>query len=449
MRKIVLMLAAVLALPALKAQDKGPEQQKWTLRQCIDYAVENNIQIRQQALQVESAGIDLNTSRNSRLPNLNAGLSQNFSFGRMASDIDNSYVNTQASSTSASLSANVPVFSGFRINHEVKQNELDLKAATEGLNKARENLELNVAGLFLDVLFKKEILHVYSEQLELTRKQVAITEEMVVSGKVAESQLFEIRAQLGQNEVNRITAQNDLSLSLLNLSQALNLDWSPDFDISAPDMDNVVADNVSSLQSPDYVYQMALDVKPHVKEAEYRLESSKRQVRVANSYRWPSVSLGAQFGDSYYYMFGQSNRSLADQLRNKHSESIGLNLSIPIFNRLQTRNSIRQARLNTMNYALQLESVKLELYKEIQQAFQGAVAAQAKFSATEQSMAAAEEAFRAMELRYEYGKATVYEYNESQTKLVSGRSDRVQAKYDFLFRTKILDFYRGIPIEIE
>lgn len=445
MKKVFLILAAVAAVSTVGAQDA------WTLRQCIDYAVENNIALQQQALSVESAEIDLNTSRNSRLPNLNAGVGQNFSFGRMASDIDNSYVNTQASSTSVSLSTSIPVFQGFRISHEIKQDQLNLQAAAEGLKKAQENLELQVAGYFLDVLFKKEILYVYTEQLAFSEKQLAQTEELVRTGKVAESQLFDMRSQAAANEVNLIGARNELDLSLLNLSQALNLPWSPGFDIAAPDMDNVVADNISSIQSPDRVYQTALDVKPHVREAEFRLRSSERQVKIAQSGRWPSLSLGASIGDSYYYMFGQDlpQQSFADQIRNKHSESVGLNLSIPIFNRLQTRNTIRQARLSTTDYSLRLESVKQELYKEIQQAYQGAVAAQAKFSATQKAMQAAEESFRAVQLRYEYGKATVYEYNELQTKLVSSTSDQLQAKYDFLFRAKILDFYRGEPIDIE
>lgn len=424
-------------------------QEKWTLRQCIDHAVENNIAVRQQALAVKSAETNLNTSRNSRLPDLTAGINQNFSFGRMASDIDNSYVNTQASSTSASLSAGLPVFQGFRINHEIKRGELELKAAAEGLEKAKQNLELNVAGYFLDVLFRREILYVYEEQLKLSKQRLGQTEEMVRTGKVAESQVLDMRSQIAASEVNVTNAQNDLRMSLLNLSQALNLEWSPSFDIAIPDIDAAVSRNMSEIRQPNYVYQTALEIKPHIREAEYRLQGSEQQVMIAKSARWPSISLGASFGDSYYYMFGQPNESLADQLCNKHSESIGINVSIPIFNRFSTRNSIRLARINTANYALQLENAKLDLYKEIQQAYQGAVSAQAKFSASERAVEAAEESFRAMELRFEYGKATAYEYNESQTKLISSRSDLLQAKYDFLFRSKILDFYEGTPIDLK
>ncbi len=143
-----------------------------------------------------------------------------------------------------------------------------------------------------------------------------------------------------------------------------------------------------------------------------------------------------------------AQQSLSEQIRNRHSESVGLNLSIPIFNRNATRNNVRTARLGVLNQTLALEGVKQNLYKEIQQAWQGAVAAGARYEATTKALASAEEAFRAMELRYANGKATAYEYSEANTRLVSSRSDRTQAKYDYLFRTKILDFYTGLQIEI-
>ncbi len=436
-------------MSAVAAVVSAVAQEKWTLRQCVDYAVENNIAIQQTALNVESAEIDLNTSKNSRLPSLSAGVGQNFSFGRMASEIDNSYVNTQASNTSLSVSTSIPVFQGMRINNQIKQNKLNLKAATENLNKAKENLELEITGLYLEVLFKKEILGVYREQAALSREQVVKTEEMVESGKAARSQLYDIISQQASDEVNEINAQNDLSLALLNLSQALNLERSSGFDIVEPDMENAIADNMSSLRSPDVIYQTAIGVKPHVREAEYRLQGSEYQVKLAKSAYWPSISLGASFSDGYYYMFGSDrNVSLGEQIRNKHGESVGLNMSIPIFNRNQTRNGVRTARLNAANYSLQLDNVKVSLYKEIQQAYQRAVAAQARYDATGKALDAAEESFRAMQLRYDSGKATVYEYNETQTKLLSSQSSRLQAKYDFLFRAKILDFYMGMRIDI-
>ena len=446
MKKIIFIAAAL----ALTSAASG--QKKWTLRECIDYAVENNIEIKQTALNVENAAIELNTAQHSRLPNLNAGLNQNFSFGRSQVDVGGESPqmrNTQTSNSGLSLSAGMPLFQGFRINNQIKAGRLDLQAAAEGLERARQNLELNVASYYLDVLFKKEILAVYRQQADLTRRQVENTAAMVEEGKVARAQLYDIESQLAQNEVSEVNAENDLRQSLLNLVQALNLGHAPDFDIAEIDPDGLTP-AASAVRSPDAIYEIAVSSRPVVREAELRLQSSELGVRIARSAFLPSLSLSASANAGYMYMFGQdfAQQSLAEQIRNRHSESVGLNLSIPIFNRNATRNNVRTARLGVLNQTLALEGVKQNLYKEIQQAWQGAVAAGARYEATTKALAAAEEAFRAMELRYANGKATAYEYSEANTRLVSSRSDRTQAKYDYLFRTKILDFYTGLQIEI-
>jgi outer membrane protein len=446
--KRILFIAGCLALAA-----SASAQEKWTLWQCIDYAVENNIEIRQTELQVENAEIGLNTAQNSRLPNLSAGAGQNFSFGRNSVDVGGDtpeYRNTQASNSSFSLSAGLPLFQGFRIQNQIKAGQIDLQAAAEGLERAKQNLELNIAAYYLDVLFKKEVLAVYREQTALTREQVANTSAMVEEGKVARAQLYDIEAQLAQNEVNEVTAGTDLSLSLLNLSQALNLGHSPEFDIADVDANSLSPDAFAGLRSPDDIYAMAVGARPVVREAELRLRSSELDVKIAQSARVPSLSMSASASAGYMYMFGQDfdQASFAEQIRNRSSQGVGVSLSIPIFNRFSTRNNIRMARLSVMNQTLALEGVKLALYKEIQQAWQGAVAAKGRYEATSKALTAAEEAARAMTLRYTSGKATVYEYSQANTNLLSSRSDQVQAKYDYLFSTKILDFYTGQQINL-
>ncbi len=454
MKNKLFTIAAALTVSATAIVSVAGAQtlpRTWSLRECIDYAVENNISIQQSALQVEDAALNLNTTQNSRLPSLNAGVNQNFSFGRMASEVDNSYVNTQASNTSGSVSLNVDVFNGFRINNQAKMDRATLGAATASLQRAKENLELNITGLYLDVLFKKEILAVYREQTSLTREQVANTRLMVEQGKVAMSQLYDIEAQLANDEVNEITAGNDLALALLSLEQALNLEHvEGGFDIVVPTAEELAVAGNEPLVSPESIYDTALGIKPEVRQAELRLESSQHQVRVAQSGYYPSLSLGGSVSDGYYHQFGQDyeQQSFSDQIRNKHSESVGLNLSIPLFNRNRTRNSVRSARLGVTNSTLELANVRLALYKEIQQAHQKAVSARERFTATTKALTAAEESFRAMEIRYNSGKATVFEYDQANTRLVSARSEQAQARYDFLFSARILDFYRGVRIDL-
>lgn len=442
MRKYIISCSLLLMSLCMQAQEK------WTLRQCVDYATKNNIDLKQQSLEVKNSEINLSTSKNSRLPDLNASLGQSFNFGRstLGSNISES---VNSSRSSFGVSTSVPLFTGFQIPNQIKADRLTLQAATEGLKKAKENLELQVVSLYLDVLFKKEILKVYKEQVALSDQQVERTSVLVDAGKVPASQLYDIKAQLAKDESNVTLAQNDLSLSLLNLSQALNLTSSEIFDIAEPSLDGVVDNSLASVLPPDQVYQMALGIKPHVREAEYKLESSKKSLKVAQAGYWPTLSFGAGYSTSYQSVSGQQNPSFRNQIRDFGSEYISFNLNIPIFNRFETRNRVRTANLNIENQNLALENVKLALYKEIQQAYQSAVSAEAKYRSSGKAFEAAEESFKYARERYDIGKSTVFEYNEAQTKLLSGKSERIQAKYDFIFRAKILDFYQGKEIIIE
>lgn len=439
--KRIFLVIAFFAASSAAAQDK-----QWTFGECIDYAVENNIDIRQTELDVKSAELNLNTTQLSRLPTLNAGMGQTFSFGRAVSEDDNNYIDTQASNTSLNISTGVTVFEGFRINRQVQADKLDLKAAIAGLERAKESLELNVASLYLEVLFKKEVMEVFRKQAELTRQQVENTRAMVDQGKVAHSQLLDIEAESAQNEVNRVGAENELALSLLNLSQALNLPQTEGFDVAT--VDPTV--DYAPLRNPDEIYQTALDVKPQVRQAQLNLQSAERGVQIARAGYWPSLSLGASASDGYFYMFGQdfAQEDLATQLRNKHGENVGLNLSIPIFNGNSVRNRVRGAKLQAQNLALELDAVKLSLYKEIQQAWQSSVSAYANRESTTKALAASQEAFRAMELRYASGKATAFEFAQASTNLAEAQSNAAQARFDYLFSVKIVDFYLGQRIEL-
>ena len=424
-------------------------QQKWTLRECIDYAIEHNINIKQQELAIQSSEISLSTSRNSRLPSLNAGASQNVNFGRSPSMATGMYEDNKSASTSFSVSSSVPVFNGLRILNEIKSNELDLKAATEGLNKAKDDMSVNIALYYMEVLFKKEILKVRKEQQELTAKQVERTSLMVEAGSVPNSQLLDIKAQYANDELSVISANNDLLLSLLNLTQLLNMMDASNFDIAEPDTNIDFSYHI--LTPSAQIYETAVGIRPHVKEAEYRLESSKTGIKIAQSYYSPTLSLGASYNNGFNHVFDDAvtNTSVSSQLKNNQREAIGLNLNIPIFNRMQTRNQVQSARINQMNRDLELQNIKLALQKEIQQAYLSATTAQTKYIATENVLAAAQESFSSVEQRYELGKATVFELIEAQTKLSSSRSEQLQAKYEFLFRKKILDLYEGKDISNE
>lgn len=432
-------------------------QKKWTLRECVDYAVENNIELRQQAINVKKTEIDLSTSKNQRLPDINASLGQSFNFGQSPDYSTGTYQSNNAAETNFRIGASIPLFTGFKIPNQVKADELNLQAATEGLRKAKENLELQVVSLYLDVLFKKEILRAYHEQADLSKLQVERTEILVESGKVAASQLYDIKAQQAKDDLNVTTGVNDLDLSLLNLSQSLNLPEANNFDIQEPKSDDVVTDNLSSVIPPDQVYKLSLGVKPHIKEAEFKLESTKKALKVAESGYWPTIDLDMSYSTGYTHVYGakydkpelEELAKFSNQINDNQRQSIGVSVKIPIFNRFQTRNSVRAARLNIENQNLVLDNVKLALYKEIQQAYQSAVGAHATYVSTGKAETAAEISLKFAQERYDIGKSTAFEFSEAKTKLLASRSERIRAKYDFIFRAKILDFYQGKPIDVE
>lgn len=447
MRQLFTVILAVsVVVPALG-------QRTWSLRECIDHALAHNIEIRQTELRVNSAENELNTARNSRLPNFDVGAGQSFGFGRSqvryqdptTNETYNRYENTQTASTSFSASAGLPVFQGFRIANQIRVGRFNLAAAEAGLDRAKENLELNVTALYLDVLLKHEILTVRRDQTELMRKQTANTSAMIEAGNASRSQLLDIESQLAQNEASVVSAEGDFSMSLLTLAQSLNLPDADGFDVAK------VGDAVVGQPQPvEEIYQLAVTTKPVIREAELNLQSADYQIRVARASRWPSLTLGANAGTGYQYLFGQSTtqRSFWDQLRNQQNASVGLNLSVPIFNRFSTRNSIRGAQISARNQQLTLENARITLRKEIQRAWQNAISAGARYRAASKALEAAQEAFRATELRYVNGKATAYEYSEAASKLMSSRSEQAQAKYDNIFSSKILDFYAGRPLEI-
>lgn len=442
-RSILLLCCLCLSVLCIQAQ------KRWSLRECIDYAVEHNIEIQQEALKVKNAEVDLSTSKNSRLPNLSAQIDQSFSFGQYTDKITNTNITNNANGARLTVGTSMPLFTGFQIPNQVKMDKLNVLAAMEGLNRAKDNMELQVTSLYLEVLFKKELKKTYQDQMTLTQKQVEKTETMVQAGKVPMSQYYDIKAQLAKDELNVTTANNDLDLSLLNLAQALNLSDASSFDIEEPIIYDVIGENINSIRPAQDIYQTAIVTKPHIKEVEYQIESAKKGVKVAQAGHYPTLTFNAGYETSIQRLYKAKNPTWTDQFKDNGKEYVGFTLSVPIFSRFQVRNKVRAARITVENNILALDNVKLSLYKEIQQAHQNATAAQAKFTSTEKALEAAEEAYRYADERYQAGKSTVFELNESQTKLLSSKSEQIQAKYDFLFRAKILDFYRGERIDID
>lgn len=439
-------LSAIALLACLSAGLQA--QETWSLRRCIGYAIEHNIDIRQAANTAEQSAVEVNTAKWARLPNLNGSANQSWNWGRTQTavpdettgDYSTVYVNTASNGTNMQLSTSIPLFTGLELPHQYSLAKLNLKAATADLQKAKDDISINIASAYLQVLFNQELHDVALGQVELSLQQCQRIEGLAGVGKASSAEVADARARVAQDRMTAVQTENDYRLSLLTLSQLIELDSPEGFMLESPS----TAITPSPVTPPDDIYQTALTSKASIQAAQYRLEGSKHSVRIAQSGFYPQLNLNGSLGTSYYSTI---NRTFRQQMGDNFSKYLGLSLSVPLFNRLATRNRVRTARLQQENYALQLENAKKTLYKEIQQAWYNATAAESKYASSHAATLASEESFRLMTQKYENGKANAVEFNEAKQNLMKSQSDELQAKYEYLFRTKILDFYKGVPIE--
>lgn len=436
------MRGKYLIIPCLLLWAAGVSaQQKWDLQQCISHAQAHNIQLKQQAQVVKNQEISLNSARNNRLPGVDASASQSFNFGRGLT-IENTYVNRNTLSTSFSTNASMSLYDGGQITRNIQVQKLQLEASMADLTRAQENLSLQVASVYLEVLFQEELLDVARQQCQLSQSQADRIKKLLDAGKAAESEWADAKALVAADEMSATQAENNYRLSLLTLSQLLELPSPEGFSVVKPELP-AAADVVLPL--PDAIMAEAVGIKPEIKAGEYRVKSAERSILLAKTGYYPKLNLGAGLGTSYYKTSGYETTSFGRQMKENFNRYIGLSLSVPVFNRLQTRNQIRSARVQLYTQQLALEQTRKDIYKEIQQAYYNAMAAQRQCQSAVAAEEASQAAFALTATKYENGQSTATEFQEAKTRLAKAQSDGLQARYSFFFRTKILDFYRGVP----
>jgi outer membrane protein len=423
-------------------------QEVWSLEKCINYALDNNIKIKQGVITTKYQQNQLKQSKNSRLPNLNGQMSQNLNFGRSLT-YDNTYKDINSAQTDFGLGTNVPLFQGFQITNSISKLELDLQASIEDLVKAKSDISVNIASTFLEILFAKDLVKVSEDQLQVTRLQIKQINEKVEAGSLAKGSLLEIEAQAAGEELNLVNAKNQLQLAKLRLTQLLELPLKDNFDVEVPALPEIQAQ--TSIASSVEVYKSALLTRPEIKGADLRYQSSQYQLKMAQGTLYPSVSIYANIYDSYnnkYKDINNSDISFSKQLKNNQRKGIGAQINIPIFTRFQNKLQIDNARLQVLNTELELENAKKLLRSDIETAQTNAIAALNRFISNQKAVSSMKEAFRYSEEKFGVGLVNAVEYNTAKSKLAKSQSDLLQAKYEFIFRTKILDFYRGLPLSL-
>ena len=418
-------------------------QKAWSIRECCDYAIEHNISIKQQVNQCRQQEIQLSNAKNSRLPDVSGSVGQNFSFGRGLTS-ENTYTNTNTSSTSFQLRASVPLFTGFEIPNQIKLSKLNLEAATADLEKAKNDIRMQVAQAYVQILYDMEIADVARRQISIDSAQVARLQAFVNNGKASEAELSQQKATMANSRLTATQAENNLKLAILSLTQLLELPSPDGFTIVRPtlaELDNLV--KLDNLTTPDQVYAEAIGVKPEILSQQLKLRGAEHSIKIAQAGHYPTLSLSGGLGTNYYTTSGFKADGFGKQLENNFSQYIGLNLNVPIFNRFQTRNRVRNARIDQESQQLQLDNTKKTLYKEIQQVYYNALNAQTKTQSSAEAVQSSKDAFELMQAKYENGKSTITEFNEAKNNYLKSESDLVQARYENLYQHALLEFYRG------
>jgi outer membrane protein len=425
-------------------------QESWSLEQCIAYAIENNIQLKQQELNVRVNENRYTQSKFAHLPNLNANANHNYNFGR-AIDYGSNTVSSDLASTSMSISSSVTLFGGFQITNTREQNSIDLQASISDVNELKNNISLNIASAYLQILFYEELVETNKKQVELSELQKDRTQILVKAGSLPEGNLFEIEAQLASDELQLVSAQNQLDMAYLVLIQMLDLKTIENFRIQKPNLEGF--DETIPSDSPLNLFEQSQNFLPQIKAANLRVISAQKGLAIAKGGYYPRLSLSGSYSTGARNYLKENpplltNDPFMEQIKQNASYSVGLNLTIPIFNAWQVRTSVSNARINTEMARLNFENKKNTLFKEIQQASADATAALKKYQATTKSLSALQESYRYTEQKFGLGMVTTLDYTTAKTRLAKSETDLLQAKYEFIFKTKILDFYKGNPIKL-
>lgn len=467
MKKIVFVLFAFSGLGT-------SAQSGWSLQDCINYALHHSISLRQSALNNDIQQNNAIQSKAAILPSFNGGITHVYNFGKTIDRFTNTFADTRVLSQNFFLNAQLVLWSGLTQYHTIKANEYSYLSGVELLKQQENDLSLNIANAFIGVVFSEELLKISQKQFEITREQLERTQKLVSAGALATSVEYDIKAQLASEEVNVTSADNNYNLAMLSLKQLMNFDSISNFSVERPDI--LISESQLLDNNITAIYETSLKNQPSIKSGEYSMMSAERQLAASRGRRSPTLSLNGTLatgtsglaedvlGVNYvgYQLSGFTSKGDSvftpltetvtkptpayDQFRNNVSKSFGFQLTVPIYNGLQTHTAVRNAKINALNVKLSQDLTKQNLYKSIAQASANAKASLNKYNATKLSVEAATMSFQYAQEKFNAGVISAFDFNTSKNRLFAAESNHLQAKYDYIFKLKVLDYYKGIPL---
>lgn len=427
-----------------QAQDK-----KWSLEECVNYALEHNITIKQTALNVENAEIDAVVAKNNFLPNLNGSSGQNFSFGNSIDPVTNERVFQSFTSTNAGLNSSMNLFNGFRNISQSKQAKVGIESSKAALEKMKNDISLNIVNSYLQILFARENLEVAKTQAQISKEQVDRIQALVDAGSSPKADLFDIQATYASDIQSVVEIQNTLDLTLLSLAQILQVP-SQGFDVETVNIGNPPLALMDQSTTTSDIYKKSLEIMPEIKQFQLNLEATEYDLKIAKSGFLPQLGLSMGVSSFYSRELGEDIYDIYDpfftQMTDNVNYSVGFSLSVPIFNRGQNKANVNRALIGKRRAELDLADQKQQLLQNIESAYQDARAATKTFEAAKLSLKSQLEAYKNAEERYTVGAMTAYDYNQARNSLVNAQATLIRAKYDYVFKTKLLKFYYGEPV---
>ncbi len=480
-KKNCLLLFVALVTCTIAKGQSGEQIKAWSLQECVEYAVRNNIQVKQGQLNTKVDEVILSQSKANLLPNLNGNTSYSHNVGRSVNPFTNIIVDQPVSSHNVSLSSSVTLFNGFQKTNTIKRNKVLLNASQYTAEDIQNDVTLQVITAYMNILLNNELLENAELRLVTTDMQLERTSKLVRAGSLPESNILEIQAQRANDELDIINAKNNIAIATLNLKQLMQLPAQEEMDIVVPEVET--PDEGGLVESLSEIYSTAVALQPDVKAAEARAEGAEYDVVIAQGNRMPSISASGFLGTAYSsvaddqlpkegsaftdievpvgYLAGDPNQKVVstrsipveytentywNQLDFNLRRGVSIDMNIPIFNGWQTKSAVSRAKINSEVAALDVVNTKNVLRQNIEQAYLDVQAAQQRYAATKKQVEALQEAFRVNEQKFNLGVINALDFNLAKTNLNVAESDMIQSKYDYVFKTKILDFYQGKPL---
>lgn len=459
MKKFFLYISVLIIILSSSQGILYSQEKLWTLQECIRYAIDNNIQIKQQVLQTMYQENTLEQSKLNLLPTINGQASHNYSFNRTLDQTTYQYVDQNGQSNQFYIGGSLNLFNGLQNYNTIRKNKYQLLSSELDLQSIKDNISLNIALAYLQILLNNELVTATDNQLRITRQQIEKTKKMFDAGSIAKGNLLQIEAQAASEELQLINLKNQLDISYLTITQMLELESPEGFRIVAPEI-SIDTNTVVITGEVNEIFLQAQGLRPEIKSAELNLNASELDLKIAQGGRSPRLSMSHSVSTMYSNIrekilsidpltgpvYGEY--PFSEQFNDNLNYGIGFTLNIPILNGWQVNKNIANSKINIDNYRYALEGEKKKLYKNIQQAYADAVAALKKYSASMKAVASMEESFRYTEQKFDVGMVTPIDYNAAKTQLLNAQSDMSQAKYEFIFKTKVLDFYKGLPLNL-